>query len=314
MPLNPRALAFDNRMLGIWSNEDLPAEEYHALPGASPSQLSQFHGVTDAEAKVAFENLDDENPLLFMGSLCHQMVLEPDRQNPAIEFFPETYNHPTEGKKAWNRNAGICKAWEKLRKEQGVFCMKRQSGRSGIGFEDVQGMVSAVRHHDLMRDTLLRPMTQTEVSVVTSQDGEDPIMLRTRIDIVPGFDDSDPFEDRFLADFKFTSKPHPDSFPYHIYDMGYHIQAQFSLDLWNASNPDDQRHRWLIFAVGQKPPYLAVVHELRKPYLDLAKLQIPSLIRRFKHCYRTGEWAGFAPIIYPADIPRSVARQYGIEA
>lgn len=309
MPLNPRALEIDERWEGIWSNEDLPAHEYHQLPGASPSQLAQFHGVTDAEAKVNIESMDEDDPLLFMGSLCHQMVMEPNRAQPAIEFYPETFDHPKHGIQAWSLRNPICRAWKKMKREQGIFTMKRQSGKSGIGWEDILGMVSAVRGHSLMTAPMNRPQTEVEVSIVSRTTDDDPITIRTRIDLCPGFIENEP-DGGFLADFKFTNKPHPESFPFHIYDMGYHIQARFSLDLWNAANPDDQRNRWLIFAVQSKPPYLAVVHELRKDFLDLAALEIPGLIRRFKRCYRTGQWNGFPQIIYPAEVPRSVARKY----
>lgn len=303
MPLNPRALELQPDAVGVWSNEELPAETYHQLPGASPSQLSQFHDQTDAEARVSIETLDEKSIYLFLGSMAHQMVMEPARPLPKVEPYPATYRDSKGVEKDWHMGATYCKEWAAIREANGIFTMSRKGTKSAPGYDDIFGMVKSATLHSEIRSVLTHYLTKVEVSVISLAAGID-MMIRTRIDLAPGFDDDVPSGQRFLADFKFTQDPSPKAFPFKIAQMGYHHQAAISLDLWNAHHPHDQRHRWKIFAVGQKPPYLAVVHELSEEFIQVGRDEYPNLIRRFFRCYSTGQWAGYPEITHLAQFPR----------
>lgn len=303
MPLNPRALELQPDAVGVWSNEELPAETYHQLPGASPSQLSQFHDQTDAEARVSIETLDEKSIYLFMGSMAHQMVMEPARPLPKVEPYPATYRDSKGVEKDWHMGATYCKEWAAIREANGIFTMSRKGTKSAPGYDDIFGMVKSAALHSEMRKVLNHHLTKVEMSLI-SMANDINIMLRTRIDLSPGFEEDVPTGQRYLADFKFTRDPSPKGFPLHIAVMGYHHQAAMSLDLWNAHHPNDPRHRWKIFAVGQKPPYLAVVHELSSEFIQIGRDEYPNLIRRFFRCYSTGQWSGYPEITHLAEFPR----------
>ena len=303
MPLNPRALEIQEDAIGVWQNDELPAEIYHQLPGASPSQLSQFHDQTDAEARVSIESLDQKSIYLFMGSMAHQMVMEPSRPLPKVQPYPDTYIDSKGVEKDWHMGSNYCKQWASIRDEAGIFHMSRKGTKSAPGYDDIFGMVKSAAHHMVMREVLSHPDTKVEVSVISMASGMQ-MMIRTRIDLVPGIDWHVPPAHRYLADFKFTQDPSPKAFPFKIAQMGYHHQAAISLDLWNAHHPDDQRNRWKIFAVGQKPPYLAVVHELSPEFIAKGREEYPNLIRRYFRCYSTGEWLGYPAITHLANFPK----------
>lgn len=299
--MNERALEYVEDLLGFWKADQMPADEYHRLPGASPSQLAQFWRVTDAEAKCRMETLEENSPFLLMGSLGHQMVLEPNRELPRIALHPLKYPGKDGKELDWHMGAAVCKQWVKAQEKAGFITMPRKAKKGCPGWDELLLMVKSISTHPMVRPWLEDTQSIFESSVIGSWVSPFRIMMRSRVDLAPG-------GEPFLADCKFTRDPSPEGFPYHIADRGYHIQAALTLDLWNAWRPKDQRTGWRLIAVGQKAPHLTVVHELDEEFIEAGRKAYQKLIHRFEFCYRTGIWAGHAPIAHVASMPKKWKR------
>lgn len=300
MGLKPLALEMMPDKLGVWGQDDMPADEYHALPGASPSQLSCFAGVTDAEALAAMEELDPNSPFLVLGSICHQAVLEPGKEMRLVEIPPHYLNDRGE-KKPWSGNATVCKTWIRAQRAAGMIPLKKSS-KKGASFESMEKIVRSLRTHAVVRDLLTYPQTETELSIIC-RNADPEVMIRHRFDIV-----TPPELDDILWDVKVTSEPGPGGFQFRkkVLERHYYIQAAMGLDLWNAENPSSPKRRFRFIAVGSAPPHLVVIHELEPEWIALGRSVYPQLLARFVHCYRTGIWAG-----YPDDFVNHVAYPKG---
>ena len=304
MSFNQNAMEWVPEILG--THHDMPSERYHKLPGISPSQASHFWQVTDAEAKESIQSLDPESPFLIMGSLGHQMILEPHLELPRVSCYPETYRNEKGEEKKWTMASGICKAWVEKQKLLGNIVMPRTTASGKVGYTELLAMVKALSTDEMVRPLLdpeVSPFSQFEVSVIGGLESI-RCMMRTRIDLVPQ-------EQNWLCDFKFTRDPSPEVFPNHAWDRGYHIQSAMSLDLWNDWNPSDRRTGWRLIAVGQKPPHLVVVHEMSQELIEEGRKAYLEIVPRFARCYRTGEWRGYPKQVYPMNVSKwKIKREY----
>ena len=79
---------------------DVDAATYHRFRAASASGLRVIHAGTPAHLRRSWDEQDKPSLALVMGTLIHQLVLEPQTPLPRIALVPETYVIPDDAKPA----------------------------------------------------------------------------------------------------------------------------------------------------------------------------------------------------------------------
>lgn len=139
----------------------------------------------------------------------------------------------------------------------------------------------ALENHTLAKK--FRNGAQTQVSVMHALADEtgDVWRAKCRLDIVP----TDP---DWLCDLKTTGKP-LNSIPNIIADRGYHAQAAFYMDLWNAATGED-RTRWAFIFQSDTPPYEVAVVELDREGIEAGRKWYREAFAKWCRCTREGNF------------------------
>lgn len=249
----------------------LPAEKYHASPGVS-SGLIRAMTPTPAHGYAYTLEKPEVTPYMILGTLAHQMVLEPDRELPQIAVKPEGMKFSTKEGKAW-------------RDEQ------QAAGKLIIGADAFQTLLGIVR--SLSADRMARELIEasaTELACYSSfNTANGTVMRRTLVDIVP--------DANVLGDIKTCDDASPDEFRKKLGgEFGYAIQAAYYLDVWNSLNPDDQRDGFVFLAVERRRPYLVAKYVVSQSTMEWGRRQWMERIETLAWCRSRSVWPG-----YPAE-------------
>lgn len=261
--MNPSQL-FEANTEGAFT---IPQATYFAAPGVSNSMLSNIVP-TPAHLRAYLDDPDDreETPAMFLGSMVHQAILEPDRPLPRLDIKPEGMKFSTITGKQW-RDARV---------NAGIHIVTHEE------YSKLLGCVRSASKHPFIAD-VLGAETMTEVSVFSRVNGS--IMRKARIDAVP--------PGNFLGDFKTTADASPEGFRKALADRGYARQAAWYLDIWNHLFPEDHKDTFCFFALETKPPFLAAVYQLTTHAIETARDQILTRFESYRRCVESGEWPGY---------------------
>jgi len=94
----------------------------------------------------------------------------------------------------------------------------------------------------------------------------------------------------YLADLKTTTAFSIEGFSKQVASFNYHAQAGLYLGLWNAMNPNDQRHRWRFVWQDSSPPYEACVTELAPIDIEAGWTETTALIQRLIDATQNDHW------------------------
>lgn len=272
---------------------NMPAETYHALPGASASKLKAFHRTTPAHARVRLEEPFEQTPYTLMGTLVHGWSLE--GKLPRLAVQPDEY---APGKK-WNHNANECKRWRSEQNDAGKIIIKKDEMRR------VQGMVNALFNHEEVYGMIVR--SQCEVSVIT-HDQTNNVPFRCRKDIVPGPKETlktpEGYVKGFLADIKAFSDVTDRALERDSYDRGLHIQAATYLAVWNSQcGAEDRRDEFVFIFVENEAPFSVRPFRCSDRFLEKGREDMARYLKLYAECTRTGIWPGYPSECQTLDLP-----------
>lgn len=269
--------------IGVYTN--LPASKYHALPGASASQLRTLWQSTPAHLKVSLDEPREVTAAMMLGTLAHSVILEPDKPLPGVVIQPDEY----EPGKKWTNAAKVCKEWRAKREAAGLLPLKSEE------YNSVFGMAKAIAAHELAGPMLAAG--KPEVSLVTF-DERNQIAVRSRVDFVgDGVD--------FLTDLKTTQDASPRAFERKASESGFHIQAALYLMLWNAlAGADDNRTGFRFIVVEQKPPHAVNVFPASESFLAKGREEAARMLALYAKCHHANDWPAYAPVLNELNLAR----------
>lgn len=217
--------------------------EYSDLTGVNCSLLKLVHRYSLAHVKAEIDGLiTRESDALDFGQSFHSLLL---RGESNYVVRPETYPagkaHPkvkakeiSEGDPLpWNGNAGCCKDWESEHINAQVHDLAE--------VEAMQGMVESVKS-----DSHLSVMLSGDCEIAATGE-KNGVLLKCLIDLLP----SDPKAP--VIDFKKARSCEPGKFVKDANDLGYFMQAAFTLDVLNLCGQG--RSSFWFVAVEDNPPY-----------------------------------------------------------
>jgi len=254
---------------------DLSSERYHAAPGVSNSMIKHL-ARSPAHLKTYLEQPPEQTPAMLFGQIVHQLLLEPDRPWKWAVRPPGLDGRSKEGKE-WKARVG----------EKPV-----------LDHEDwlnVEGVVASVRTHPMAR--LALGAGRSEVSVFKKFHLGGSALRKARIDFVNN--------GNALVDIKTTEDARPDAFARMIYNMRYHVQAAYYLDIWNDCLPlgEAPKESFVFIAVEKTAPYAVGVYDLAREAINAGRREYIRLLQLYIECEEQGEWPAYNPDVQEINLP-----------
>lgn len=250
---------------------DLPAADYHALPGASASRLRVIWKQSPAHLRAEMDTPGETTAAMMLGTLAHALILEPQKPLPKLAVAPEKFD--VKG----GRNTTEYKTWKAAAVAAGEIIVSIKEHAT------LHGMAAAVAAHPTASVILARG--QSEVTL-KANDRANGVPIRARLDFIP-----DGVE--FLVDVKTTCDASPRAFAKKCWEEGYHIQAALYLDLFNALT-GEARTGFKFIAVESSAPYLVAVYTMSPDFLQRGRADLYDVLATFGQCMKTGVWPGYS--------------------
>lgn len=268
-------------MPGVY--EDLPADEYHADPSATPSLSASIARILCTESplhawakhpRLNPDYVKEEDEKFDIGNIAHELLLE---QWDRVEVIDA---------KDWRTNA----AKEARDAARAAGKIPLLTGRWQEVQEMVKHAVANLTKIDISPPLLMGG--KPEQTLVWQEDG---VICRARLDYLR--DDY-----RAIDDLKTTSRSaNPESWSRSLFSMGYDIQAAFYLRGLEAVTGAKAEWRWVVLETTA--PYAASVLSLGPAGLELAQAKVEYAIGKWRECIQRDEWPGYAQQIHYADLP-----------
>lgn len=258
--------------LSLGMHTMIPEARYRADPGINYSSLK--HGaVSCLTMKAAIDGLlKKPGQSVNVGSAVHALVLQPDRFDELVAVAKKVDGRTKEGK---------------AYKEE----FEAKIAGKGLAVIDEAELVTctamkqAVRQHPAAAALLERPGAP-EITLVWDVGG---IRCKARCDYVI---DGEAGEPDIIVDLKTTADASPAAFARSIADLGYHLQAAWYLQGYEAVT--GRRAEYRIIAVENEYPYDVVVYRIGRETLQIGYHQIGECLKRYAECVASGEWPGYA--------------------
>lgn len=292
---------------------DVDAATYHRFRAASASGLRVIHAGTPAHLRRSWDDQDKPSLALVMGTLIHGLVLEPQMPLPRIALVPETYTVPADAKPAkgapgpgetvpWNNRAKWCRDWRALQEAAGKIVLDAED------MATVRECAQAVEANDDARE-LLRKCIYRESTLVWETVARTP--CKARLDAWGG---------GLVVDIKTTTDASPAGFARSAYDLGYHLQAAWYVDLLDYALGIDPPVANLLgieppafyFIAVEKDTRLVTVHHATQDFLQRGREAYGRALEQFEEAWQSGVWPGYAPGIHDLDVPAWVTRKGGV--
>lgn len=278
---------------------DIPADEYHAGPCAEPSlSVSGAKKIlTTCPAKFKFEQENRIQKRCFdLGRAGHLMVLEPEKIDSELVIVR---GFTKDGKPS----SGYSSADAKAQREAAY-----SAGKTPVLPEEYDAL-KAMRDA-LWNDPVMSKAFQngaTEKSLIW-QCAETGVWCRMRPDFLPN-------HSAFMTDYKTTTDASPAKFERHMYDMGYHQQAAWYSEGYEAIFGVKPDNFWFV-AQEKTAPFLTGAYRVTAEGLEIGHMLNIRARRIFKWCSDAGHWPGYLPdlegkrVFFDANPPVWLSREH----
>lgn len=214
----------------------ISSAEYHANDAIGSTLLKSIHN------KSLYHAINQEfksTPAMELGTLVHQLVLEPESFKKENAIGPEVRRNSKEWKAFEEENEG-----KKLFKPSEI--------------QEALGIVESLKKHPIASRVLTGG--EAEYSYF-SQDPETGLLCKCRPDY---------FNGGALIDLKTTSDASFEGFSRQIGNLGYHIQAAFYLDVFNRAM-GTTLNEFFFVAVETSAPYAVAVYKLDEAHIEAGR-------------------------------------------
>lgn len=244
-------------LIGV--HKDMPAAVYHKVEAISASKLKKLVQRTPGHFKAQQEEKQEQSDAMLFGTLAHALLLSPGEM-VWYEVLPENYDGRTKEGKALKASI----------EAQGKTPVKHEL------FEHVLACVAAVRKkHGAFQG-------QTELSLFTLEIGTKQL-CKARLDYVPN--------DESIWDLKFTEDASVKGFEANAFKMGYHIQAAFYLDVWNAlCGSTSPKTAFKFLVVEREAPYAMQTFRCSDSFIERGRVDYQKALLTYAECVKTNTW------------------------
>lgn len=259
------------------------AERWRAGYNAPDSDAKDFGSLLDCRALTPelFEARYTVHPLTYTatGMQCPQCETVTDSKKCAKCKCDRVEVNVV---KDWNWNAQVCADWK-----------LKQGERQIISTAEMLEASNAVKM--LFRDEVIKAFFDaSRKQVMVTAEWHDAatglvIPVRCLMDLVPGLDSE--FR-KSLADLKSTRSAALHSFKRFAFNMGYHIQAAFDLDIYVAATGED-RCNWCFVLQENYAPFQTGKRLMSQAFLELGRVEYRKLLTNYCWCLKHNTWPGY---------------------
>lgn len=251
----------------------IPADEYHAAPGASQGRLKVLRDKSPAHLKWEMDHPPEPTPAKRLGTAIHDAVLLPDVFRRKWKRAPAVDKRTKAGKAMWiafeaeHPNAQVLKPDE---------------------YDTVLGVSHAVRAHPQARELLTGDAEQS----AWWMDPETGVLCKGRFDVVGP---------PRIVDLKTTRDASPRVFEKDIYTLGYYLQGGWYLT--GARELGLDVREFVFIAVEKVPPYGVAMYRLSDDAIRAGQEELRPLLKWYAQCERLGHYPGFPDDIQEIGLP-----------
>ena len=271
------------QLIGTGVNPD----EYHAQKSErgtiqfslGSSQLRTF-AQCPARWVAGYEPPDSEAKEY--GSLLDCLALTPDQFGKRYAIEPGKYKNEKGEEKPWNNNANACKDWREL-----------QVGREIIKAKQYGECQTAIKR--MLSDEIIAAwFDASDRQVWLSAKWHDEttglvVPLKCLLDFVPRKDSE---FCKCAGDLKTTRNGSLLVWQRFCYQMGYHVQAAFNLDLLAAATKED-RNTFCFILQENFPPWQPAKRMLAEDFLTLGRASYQNSLANYCQCLKSGKWPDY---------------------
>jgi hypothetical protein len=224
---------------------------------------------------------DEENKAMAWGTLIDSMLLGGEMKG--IVVAPQNYPADDKGKmKPWNWNANYCKDWKDRNKNNIIVDHDTH--------EQAQLAVALLRNDGVISSLI----DASDYQVMVAADWKDSateivIPVKILVDIAPRKDS--PYAKK-LGDFKTTHDASPFMWGRTVFSGGYHVQAAFYLDIYNAATGED-RNGFLNVIQESTAPYQTARRWLSEEYIKIGRASYEKGLATLATCMKLNSWPGY---------------------
>jgi exodeoxyribonuclease VIII len=273
--------------------EGMSFAEYHRIPAASDSQLTQLLR-SPAHLRAYLDSERIETPAMRLGTAVHAALLEPDAFDRLYSVLPdpdpEIYRNKDGSE---SRNVASTAAYKAAvldvhDEHPGGVCL------DPIEYAACHGMWQSVLAHPAAA-RILGAATKRELSIVW----DDPltgVRCKARLDAyAPGLGGGT------IADLKTAIEGGPVGFERAVLHWGYHRKAWFYLRGARAVGLEAQH--FPIIAVEKAPPYAVAVYRVDDAVLAYIEDHMTALLRLYEACRASDHWPGYPDDVQDIGVP-----------
>jgi PDDEXK-like uncharacterized protein DUF3799 len=245
------------------------------------------------------------------GNLLDCRALTPDLFRERYVVEPATYPcEPTKRdprtEKPWRYGANYTDAWYETQVAAG------KEPISSVEVTEIDAAIERLFTPVDGDDTIQRWFDSCQVQVQVTGEWMDEgtglvIPVSALLDFVPQRDSE--FR-ACLGDLKTCTSAHPLKFQRQAFDYGYHIQAAFDLDIFNAAT-GEERNTWCFILQENFAPWepnrcmYGQAGDMGQPsFVDLGREErfggYEAILKLYAKCLKTGKWPGYNSMGYEA--------------
>lgn len=261
------------------SNPAVVDQDYRALKAVNWSSLKQY-SKSPAHYRAYLDNPPEQTPAMFLGSVVHCLILEPDKFEEKYIVAPARRidRRTTAGKNEW-------------------AAFEAASAGKGIIPQDIWGtalnMAAAV---NACHARNLVELCERHEQAITWTDPVTGLACKGRLDAYSP-------HTGVVLDIKTTSDASPRAFQRTIATYLYHGQAAFYLDGLLANGITAAQH-FIFIAVEKEPPYAVASYACGPEMIAAGRRLTRQYLDMHKSCLDAGQWPGYPNRVQPIELPR----------
>lgn len=257
----------------------LPFRDYALEPRINQSLLAKFSR-SPAHAREYIANPSMPTDDMFLGTLIHMAVLEPEEFKKRVVVAPKVDRRRSEGKAIWEKFQADNKGREVADLDE---------------YNTAVNVAKSVHAHPLVAD-LLAAKGVNEVTAAWT-DTRTGVKCKARIDRLCSL-----FGYTIVLDLKSTRSAEDYPFSKSIADYKYHLQAAFYMDGLTTLAPAKRKY-WIV-PVEKEPPYCCQVFEIEEPAIQQGRAEYQQYLDTYLDCVKSGIWPGYSTGVVPIGLPK----------
>ncbi len=251
----------------------MAAELYHGLPAIGSTDLKNILK-SPAHYLEAKSKWQEPTAAMFLGTLIHSVVLEPQSVDELYVIAPKFDKRTTAGKAAFAEFSDV---------NQGKILVSQEHMDFALSCRE------ALQKHPAA--AFLLDTAEAE-AVIEWQDEKTGVACKARIDAIGPL---------WLADLKTTADASFDAFQRSVHKYRMHVQAAHYLAGARALGLKD--FTFNIVAVETSPPYAVAVYQLDGATVEKGEELRRIALNKFATAQFTGKWTGYSEDVQLMNLP-----------